>query len=387
MGRRWQNRQQLMGDGALAAALSGFGLWEVLIAPIADSVVEGPTALNVLAVLLATAPVVARRWAPLPAPAAIALAVGVRPLVADPLELFAPVLAMIVLAYSVAAYGSPADTAVTAVLFVVATAIASAKGTGSDAAPDLVPSLIALFTVGAIGRVAHLRQSQARVIERRALARERQLEQEIAAATAAERQQIARELHDAVSHNLAVIVMQAGGAQSVLSRDSEQARESLAAIERIGRQGLAEMRTLLGLLGRDGEATTAPRPSLARLDALVDDARRSGLDVALSVEGSVDQIPPAVDVSAYRILQEALTNAIRHGGRCHASVLVHRGQACLKLEVLTNATLPVSSAPKSPGRGLIGMRERVQLLGGEFEADPAGDGFRVRATLPLAGSS
>jgi len=383
VGQRWQHRQQLLGDVALAAALCGLGLWEVLVAPIADSVVLGPTALNVAAVILMTAPVLARRWAPLPAAGIVAVGFGLRPLVADPLELFAPVLAMVVLAYSVAAYGSRIETAVAAALFIAATAIASAKGTGSDAAPDFVPSVVVLLVVGAVGRVAHVRQSRAQTIERRALAREQEVEREIAAATAAERQQIARELHDVVSHSLAVIIMQAGGAQSILSQDPSRAGESLAAIERIGRQGLVEMRRLLGLLGESGTPTMAPRPSLAQLEALVSDARLSGLDVELSVTGPVDDLPPALDVSAFRIVQEALTNAIRHGGQCRATVSLRCGPDRLELDITTDRVLPAPAVPNAPGRGLIGMRERVQVLGGDFDAGRAGDGFRVRATLPL----
>ncbi len=382
MGRHWAHRQQLVGDVVLTAALCAFGLWEVVVAPLADSVVQGPTELNVATVLLTTLPVVGRRWAPLPAAALVAAGVGLRPLVADPLELFAPVLAMVVLAYSVAAYGSRVETALAAALFVAAIAVASARGTGTDASPDFVPSVTVLLTVGAVGRVAHVRQSRAQTIERRAIAREKEVEREIAEATAAERRQIARELHDVVSHSLAVIIMQAGGAQSVLASDPDRAQESLGAIERVARQGLVEMRRLLDLLG-DPELTMTPRPSLAALDTLVCDARLSGLDVELTVRGAIDEMAPALDMSAYRIVQEALTNAIRHGGRCRAEVTVTSGPDGVELEVTTDRTLRASSVAGSRGRGLIGMRERVQLLGGEFDAGPVGDGFRVRATLPF----
>lgn len=264
VGERWAQRDQLAGDAGLAFGLCGFGLWEVLVAPVADSVVEGSAVLNVASVFMTTLPVLARRWAPLPAVAVVAIGVAGRPLVAEPLELFAPVLSMVVLAYSVAAYGSRAQAGAAAVLFIAATAIASVKGTGSDASPDFVPSVMVFLVVGALGRVAHVRHRRAQSIERRALAREKEVEREIAAATAAERQQIARELHDVVSHSLAVIVMQAGGAQSVLSRDPDRARESLSAIESIGRQGLVEMRRLLGLLGDAGALngpSAEPRPA------------------------------------------------------------------------------------------------------------------------------
>ena len=115
----------------------------------------------------------------------------------------------------------------------------------------------------------------------------------------------------------------------------------------------------------------------------MDHARSSGLDVTLSVEGALEDLAPAVDVSAYRIVQEALTNAIRHAGPCRTTVSVARHSASLQLEVTTDRTLAAPSTPKSSGRGLIGMGERVRLLGGELDAGPSGNGFRVRATLPL----
>ncbi len=131
----------------------------------------------------------------------------------------------------------------------------------------------------------------------------------------------------------------------------------------------------------------APRPSLAQLDTLVNDARLSGLNVELSVAGSVDDLPPALDVSAFRIVQEGLTNAIRHGGQCRATVGLRCGPNCLELEIITDRVLPSPGGSTAPGRGLIGMRERVQMLGGEFDAGRAGDGFRVRAILPLEATS
>ena len=131
----------------------------------------------------------------------------------------------------------------------------------------------------------------------------------------------------------------------------------------------------------------APRPSLAQLDTLVNDARLSGLHVEVSLSGPVDDLPPALDVSAFRIVQEGLTNAIRHGGQCRATVGLRCGQDCLELEIITDRVLPAPAVSDTPGRGLIGMRERVQMLGGEFDAGRAGEGFRVRASLPLQPTS
>ena len=242
----------------------------------------------------------------------------------------------------------------------------------------MLPSLVLAGGVWLVGRIARRRHDTALEVER--AAHERADE-----AAAAERERIARELHDAVSHSLASIVMQAGGAQDVLAREPQRAGAALASIESTARQGLGEMRRLLGLLG-DGGAPREPQPGLDRLGELVDGARRAGLEVDSSVEGDRRPLPPAVDVSAYRIVQEALTNAMKHAGRCRATVVVRFGDGELELEIADDGpgAGAAASASDGRGRGLAGMRERVAVLGGAFSAGPRADGpgFRVSARLP-----
>jgi signal transduction histidine kinase len=202
-------------------------------------------------------------------------------------------------------------------------------------------------------------------------------------AVTAERAAIARELHDVVAHHMSVMVVQAGAARTVVDVDPAAAAEALRQIEASGRTGLAEMRRLLEILkagDRDGDR--APQPGLERLDELLDGMRATGLAVEAVVEGEPRPLPPGADLSAYRIVQEALTNTLRHAGGASARVLLRYRPDALEVEVVDDGRGPAGDADPL-GHGLIGMRERVQLFGGELEAGPRpGGGFVVRARLP-----
>ena len=203
-------------------------------------------------------------------------------------------------------------------------------------------------------------------------------------AVVAERTRIARELHDVVAHSVSVMVVQAQAGPRLLSAP-EAAGEAFRSIETTGREALVELRRLLGVLrgGDDGPATS-PQPGLARLEALVEQVREAGLRVDLRVEGEPVQLPAGVDLSAYRIVQEALTNTLKHAGRAEAEVIVRYNASALELEVLDNGTGPPPH-PNGTGHGLVGMRERIALYGGSFEAGSRnGHGFAIRARLPLS---
>jgi len=198
-----------------------------------------------------------------------------------------------------------------------------------------------------------------------------------------ERARIARELHDVIAHSVSVMVVQAGAARTLLTDDTEAAREALLAVERSGRQALEEMRRLLGILRRDQrDAELLPQPSLAAAHLLVDQVRATGLPVALDIEGSPRPLAPGVDLSAYRILQEALTNIVKHANASSASVRLRFGTTAVEVEVEDDGRGRAQNG--NGGHGLIGMRERVELYGGEIETGPReGGGFRVRARLPV----
>jgi signal transduction histidine kinase len=203
-------------------------------------------------------------------------------------------------------------------------------------------------------------------------------------AVAAERAAIARELHDVVAHHMSVMVVQAGAARAVNASDPAAAAEALRQIEASGRTGLAEMRRLLEVLKAEENGDgREPQPGLARLDELLNSMRASGLPVEAVVEGARRPLPPGVDLSAYRIVQEALTNALRHAGGASARVVVRYEPDALELEIADDGPGPPEDPEAPGGHGLIGMRERVQLFGGELDAGPrAGGGFLVRARLP-----
>jgi signal transduction histidine kinase len=201
---------------------------------------------------------------------------------------------------------------------------------------------------------------------------------------ARERVRIARELHDVVAHSVSVMVVQAGAARSVLDRDPAASVRALGAVEATGREALTEMRRLLGILRPDGEdADHSPQPSLDRLGALIARSRDAGLDVELRVEGRAGPLAPGVDLTAFRLVQEALTNALKHGGRGPARVVLRWSADLLEVEVANRiAADPAAHGLAGGGHGLVGMRERVALCGGELRAGPIGRGFVVRARLP-----
>ncbi|WP_344613538.1 sensor histidine kinase, partial [Dactylosporangium salmoneum] len=241
-----------------------------------------------------------------------------------------------------------------------------------------------------------------RALEERGWLLER--ERQVAAATAveAERARIARELHDIVSHNVSVMVVQAGAAREVLAATGHavppDAAGALAAVEGAGRDALKELRHLLGLLAPapDGSPDAepaediAPQPGLSGLSRLVDRIAFAGLPVDVRIGGEPRALPAGIDVTAYRIIQEALTNALRHGRADRAEVEVRYAERHLRIEVLNTGPSvlsggdPVARPPQGTGRGLVGLRERVAVYGGDLDARRRlGGGFRVRARIPL----
>jgi signal transduction histidine kinase len=256
----------------------------------------------------------------------------------------------------------------------------------------LVYLLFFFSAVWAWGRYVRMRRAYTAELAIRAERAERDREQEARRAVAAERARIARELHDVVAHHLSVMVIQAGAARRLLDVEPEQTRVALAAIEGAGRQGLGAMPGLLRALRDDGHADTlAPPPTLQELDALVARVQAAGLPVALRIEGTPRPLPAAVDMSAYRVAQEALTNTLKHAGPARAELVVRYGRDTLEVTAVDDGdgTEPLGDGPgHRGGQGLVGMRERVSLFGGELQAGarPEG-GFAVRARFPLEAGS
>jgi signal transduction histidine kinase len=238
--------------------------------------------------------------------------------------------------------------------------------------------ILGLFVISA---AAARHSERARLAEERA----RRSEEEARRAVDEERRRITRELHDVLAHSVSVMTVQASAVRRRLQPEQEREREALRTVEETGRQALSEMRRLLGIMREEGEgASRAPQPGVATLRTLVEQVRSAGLPVELTVEGEPVRLPPGVDLSAYRIVQEALTNALRHGGNpAHAWVAVRYGDDDVEIEVANDGRS--ESNGEAAGQGLVGMRERVAMCGGELRAGPReGGGFRISARLPVS---
>jgi signal transduction histidine kinase len=230
---------------------------------------------------------------------------------------------------------------------------------------------------------ATLAEREKEAAEMRAILAEREKEASARIAVAEERARIARELHDIVAHAVSVMVLQVGAVRHKLPETLEEDREALNRVEQAGRTALAEMRRLLGAMRRNGDGVElAPQPGLDGLDTLIDDVGRAGLPVRLHVDGDSFPLPRAIDLSAYRIVQEALTNALKHARASNVDVTVRYRPDELELEVVDDGAGPATS--DGLGHGLVGMRERVKIYGGEMSAEmaPTG-GFVLSARLPI----
>ena len=243
------------------------------------------------------------------------------------------------------------------------------------------PSL-AVLTVGVAltGRALRARRSG---LERRAEALDREEHRRAAEAAAAERQRIARELHDIISHSLGVVVLQVGAAERVLERDPARAREVLDSIRATGQEAIGEMGTLFGLLDAGPRSSREPQPSLAELDGLVSRMREAGLSAELVIEGERRALPAALELSAFRVVQEGLTNALKHAGPADVRALLRYGEDRLEVEVADDGTAAGNGVGSR--RGLAGIRERVEIFGGRLDAGPRpGGGWTLHASFPLA---
>jgi signal transduction histidine kinase len=342
--------------------------------------------------LAMTIPVALRRRYPVGAFAAVVIVGGLqvlmrpRPLGSD--------VAVIVLLYTVAAY-RPRSTSVPAlVICLVGSLLAifswlpshvvdSMWAFGGVAAVFAGPALLAWL----LGDSMQWRRGYYRALEERAARLERERDAQSQIAVAAERARIARELHDVVAHHVSVMVVQADGAAFALKASPDQAQTALTAISRTGRQALTEMRRLLGVLrsADDDGAELEPQPGVEQLAGLLEEARATGLPVSFAVEGVPRQLPAGAALAAYRIVQESLTNARKHGGPAvTAAVTLRFCEKQLAIKVTddgrrTGATI----RGDGQGHGLIGMRERVEVYGGSVSAGPWPGGWRVVATLPL----
>jgi signal transduction histidine kinase len=351
--------------------------------------------LNIAFVLLQTLPLVARRRAPFAVFAVAAASLGVQ----GSLQLRGPLFAFLAVnlaLYSLAAYGDRRlailGVAVWALLLTVRLGYEIATTWPQVALAglyDVVDDYVLLAAAWTLGQGVRQRRAHAAELEDRAARLEREREEKARQAVTQERLRIARELHDVVAHSLSVIGVQAGAARLVLDTDPDptRTREAVAAIEATANHAMAEMRRALGIL-RDTErsgAALAPLPGLRQLPSLLDQLRAAGLPVGLTVQGTPRSLAASIDLSLYRIVQEALTNALKHARATRAEVVVGYGPHDITVEVTDDGQGPPPSAARSPGAGTIGMHERVALFGGELQVGPRPQGgYAVQARLPIA---
>jgi signal transduction histidine kinase len=256
------------------------------------------------------------------------------------------------------------------------------RGGLPDALQSTIQTELILGVAWLVGDAARIRRLYTDALEERALLLDRERDERTRRAVLEERERIARELHDVVAHHVSVIVIQSGGALSAIDRHPEDSRAALTAIATAGRQALADMRRLVGMLGGDD---AKPMPGLGQLDVLIDEVRSAGLDVRLSIEGTPRSLDPGLELSAYRIVQEGLTNSLKHarGGRAAATVRYGPDAIDIMVEDERGTAAAVPLEPDHDGRGLVGMRERVALFQGTLEAGSTPTGFRVVARLPI----
>jgi signal transduction histidine kinase len=255
-------------------------------------------------------------------------------------------------------------------------------------ATKVIPELAVFAIAWVIGDNLRTRRAYLAELEARAARLEREREEKAERAVIEERTRIARELHDVIAHNVSVMVVQASAGEEVFDEDPARAREFLASVSSTGRAALAELRRLLGVIraedDRDVEASYTPQPGIEYLDELVRQVRETGLPVELSVIGEPRPLPEGVGLCAYRIVQEALTNTLKHADASGAMVNVRYVADALELQVVDDGRGSSAVNGETGGHGLIGMRERVALFGGELTASPRGShGYEVRARLPL----
>lgn len=348
----------------------------------------GPAWLNSALMLLAIVPMFWRRRAPLLTTAALAGGIVVDVVfVSSTAPFIGAFIPVLISAYSLAAYASPLwrSAGGLAVLLGAVTAVAIAVPELGSVG-DLAFNLLLVVCAWALGRVARRTRRDARALSRRAEDLERAREREAREAVELERGRIARELHDVIAHSVSLMGVQAAAAEQVLTLDPERAREPLRAIQGTAREAVDELRRLLGVLREtQGDGGLSPQPGLAALDALAAQMRAAGLPVELRIEGAgAAGLSPGIELSAYRIVQEALTNTLKHAGGAPATVVVRHLPEELEVEITDRGGGDAGGNGKV-GHGLIGMRERVALYGGAVSTGKAADGgYRVRASLPHA---
>jgi signal transduction histidine kinase len=370
-------------DAAAVTVLLLLGLGGLLGRELAWPVAAGDRALLAALLLLQTLPLLLRRRWPVSVLVCVVGAFVGSALLGG--RSTATALGVLLAIYSVAVYGERVRRMVIGGVGLVALVAGLAAYLVAGAPPTLAAPGVAFTAAWLLGDYIRTRRAYLAELEARAQRADRDREEDRRRAADEERARIARELHDVVSHHVSVIAVQAGAARVAQDGDPGLARRTLATIEATARQAQVELNRLLGVLRRpDAAAPREPQPGLGELDPLLARAREAGMDVRLVVSGRPRTLPEALDTSAYRIVQEAVTNAMKHARFAHVEVQLRYGAQELEVRVADDGKEVPGTPEGSAGQGIAGMRERVALFGGELDAGPrAGGGFQVTAHLPL----
>jgi signal transduction histidine kinase len=364
-------------DAALALVLAAAGFVELAFSEPPD-----PLWAVVLPALAATVPLAWRESAPLVVVVAAAAGIAAASAFVDADEL--PIMLWLAVGagiYSLGEHGSNAELVVGAPLAALTYAVLGLIE--DDPGSAVFGGLIALAAAG-VGRAVRVMGFESEVLEARIGVLQEDQERRAREAVSAERARIARELHDVIGHSISVMGVQAGAVRRVLPPELEEARETLLSVERTGRDAVTEMRRLLDLLRSADEAPSAALPTLAHTPQLVADMRHAGLTIEMEIDGELGDLPPGRALAAYRIVQEALTNALKHSPAARVRVSIRRTPDQLEVEVLQEADPAERREAGGAGHGLVGMHERVAMYGGRLAVGPGpGGGFEVRAALPL----
>jgi signal transduction histidine kinase len=392
---RLSRRDQLI-DIAIAGALTAlvqFQIWVGPISQIGNGPVSGPKPLLALVGLAATAPIAIRRRWPLLAVTIIMGDFAIHPFVATKdfgypnLNLFEVFLAFLLSVYSTAANTNGRRTWIGAGIIIGAQLVGSLSAVALGNSTPQTGSYFFYTIAWILGKTIQHRNELSRRLADRAETLEQTRDAEVDKAVSHERSRMARELHDVVSHSVSLMTLQAGAARQALDVHPQRARQQLLGIESTGREAMVEMRRLLGLLREaPDEPALEPQPSLRHIDLLVERMKEAGLPVQLSADDIPSSMPRGVDLTAYRIVQEGLTNALKHSNPTCVQVNIRVLESAVEIEVEDDG-IPGSVSAGSHGHGLIGMQERVAIYGGQLDAGPAlGRGFRLKARIPFEGS-
>jgi signal transduction histidine kinase len=374
-------------DAGLALVAAGLSTTFFVVELVGEGLPRGLLALGYALGLLHTLPLVVRRLFPLAVLATtVASGLAFAALGLPPVFLG---LAILVAVYSVAAYGDR-WVSLSGLAAAVVGSAAIQLTPGKFQWPTPVSNALVIGAAWLLGHFAHNYRAHAARLEERTAELEQAREELARRAVTEERLRLARELHDVVAHGMSVIAVQSGVGAHVADTQPQEAAKALAAIEVTSRAALTELRRLLGVLREDSQpqGDLTPVPGLGDLEGLLAEVAKAGLGVRLRVEGTPSPLPAGVDLSAYRIVQEALTNVVKHAGPARAQVVVGYHDHDVTLEVTDDGSgvgAPTGDGRARVGHGLIGMRERVAAFGGDLEVGPQPDGgFRVAARLPVA---